>query len=100
MDDALEACSQRIRHHLHRPLAGRKDLLNETAGNTVNETDLACGPGIGARDQPGQMVDQVGPDGGVTHRLFGVVADHEPLRAGTLVAVTCAAGADVDFLEA
>ena len=37
MDHALEARSQPIRHHLRRPLAGRGDLLNETAGNTVTE---------------------------------------------------------------
>jgi hypothetical protein len=29
MDDALEARSQRVRHHLPRPLAGRGNLLNE-----------------------------------------------------------------------
>ena len=39
MDNALEASSQRICHHLRRPLAGRRDLLNENAGNTLNETD-------------------------------------------------------------
>ena len=38
MDDALEARSQRLCHHLQRPLAGRRNLLNENAGNTVNET--------------------------------------------------------------
>ncbi len=38
MDNAMEARSQRIRHNLRRPLAGRGDLLNETAGNTVPET--------------------------------------------------------------
>lgn len=37
MDYALEARSQRIRHHLRRPLAGRGDLLNENRRNTVTE---------------------------------------------------------------
>ena len=39
MDHALEASTQRIRHHLRRPLAGSRDLLMKTAGNTVSETD-------------------------------------------------------------
>ncbi len=38
MNDVLEASSQRLCHHLRKPLAGRGDLLNETAGNTVTET--------------------------------------------------------------
>lgn len=46
MDEALEASSQRIRHHLRRPLAGRGDLLDETAGNTLDETDP---PGVPAQ---------------------------------------------------
>ena len=39
MDDALEASPQRVRHHLRRPVPGRRDLLTKTAGNTVSETD-------------------------------------------------------------
>ncbi len=40
---------KRIRHHLRRPLAGRRNLLDETLGNTLNETDpcrrcVSCGP--------------------------------------------------------
>ncbi len=39
MDDAVEASAQRIRDHLRRPLPGRRNLLTETAGNTVSEID-------------------------------------------------------------
>ena len=39
MDHALEASAQRVRHHLRRPIPGRRNLLTETAGNTVSETD-------------------------------------------------------------
>jgi hypothetical protein len=39
MDHALEASTQRMRHHLRRPLAGSRDLRMKTAGNTVSETD-------------------------------------------------------------
>ena len=39
MDDAVEASAQRIRHHLRRPVPGRRDLLTMTAGNTVSEID-------------------------------------------------------------
>ena len=45
------------------------------------------------------MGDQVGPDGGVAVGLFGVVADHEPLRPGAFVAVAVTAGSDVDLLD-
>ena len=38
MDDEVEASAQRLRDHLRRPLAGSRDLLMETAGNTVGET--------------------------------------------------------------
>ena len=37
MDDAVEARAQRVRDHLRRPLAGSRDLLMKTAGNTVSE---------------------------------------------------------------
>jgi hypothetical protein len=43
--------------------------------------------------------DQVGPDLLVTVGLFGVVADHEPHRPGTVVAVPDPAGGDVDLLD-
>ena len=33
--DAMEARHQRLRHHLRRPVPGRRDLLAMTAGNTV-----------------------------------------------------------------
>ena len=39
MDDAVEASAQRVRDHLRRPLPGRRNLLMETAGNTVSEID-------------------------------------------------------------
>ena len=35
MGDALEARSQRLCHHLQRPLAGHRNLLNENAGNAL-----------------------------------------------------------------
>jgi hypothetical protein len=38
MDNALEASPQRVRHHLRRPLAGSRNQLMKTAGNTLNET--------------------------------------------------------------
>jgi hypothetical protein len=37
MGDALEASPQRILDHLRRPVPGRRDLLTNNAGNTVNE---------------------------------------------------------------
>ena len=37
MDDEVEASAQRVRDHLRRPLAGSRDLLMKTAGNTVSE---------------------------------------------------------------
>ena len=39
MDDEVEASPERVRHHLRRPLAGSRDLLMKTAGNTVPVTD-------------------------------------------------------------
>ena len=38
MDHAVEAGAQRVRDHLRRPLAGSRNLLMETPGNTVSET--------------------------------------------------------------
>ena len=38
MDHEVEAGAQRVRDHLRRPLAGSRNLLIETAGNTVSET--------------------------------------------------------------
>jgi len=35
----MEARLERIRHHLRRPVPGRRDLLTMTAGNTVREID-------------------------------------------------------------
>ena len=37
MDDAVEASAQRVRDHLRRPFPGSRNLLMETAGNTVSE---------------------------------------------------------------
>ena len=37
MDDAVEASAQCVRDHLRRPIPGSRDLLMETAGNTVSE---------------------------------------------------------------
>ena len=39
MDNALETSTQRVRHHLRRPLAGSRNLLMKNAGNTVPVTD-------------------------------------------------------------
>ena len=41
MDHEVEASTQRVRDHLRRPLAGSRDLLMKTAGNTVSEIDPA-----------------------------------------------------------
>ncbi len=38
MDHTVEASAQRVRYHLRRPLAGSRNLLMKTAGNTVTET--------------------------------------------------------------
>jgi hypothetical protein len=35
MGHAVEADPERFRHHLRRPVPGRRDLLTMTAGNTV-----------------------------------------------------------------
>jgi len=59
----------------------------------------AGGPRIGSGDQPLLVAGQVRPDGGVTLALFGVVADHEPHRPGTLVTVAVPAGGDGDLLD-
>ena len=45
------------------------------------------------------MGDQVGADLLVAVGLFGVVADHEPLGAGAVVAVAVPAGGHRDFLD-
>ena len=37
MGNALEAGTQRLLDHLRRPIPGRRDLLTNNAGNTVNE---------------------------------------------------------------
>ena len=39
MGHAVEASPERVRHHLRRPLAGSRNLLMKTAGNTVAVTD-------------------------------------------------------------
>jgi hypothetical protein len=39
MDHAVEASAQRVRDHLRRPIPGRRNLLMNTAGNTVREID-------------------------------------------------------------
>jgi putative transposase len=38
LDDAVETRTERVRDHLRRPIPGRRNLLMETAGNTVRET--------------------------------------------------------------
>ena len=38
MADEVETSAQRVRYHLRRPLAGSRNLLMTTAGNTVSET--------------------------------------------------------------
>jgi hypothetical protein len=41
MGDALETSAQRVRDHLRRPVPGSRNLLMETAGNTVSAIDPA-----------------------------------------------------------
>jgi hypothetical protein len=44
MDHAVEASAQRVRDHLRRPIPGRRNLLIETARNTVNAIDPSRDP--------------------------------------------------------
>ncbi|HOW95879.1 MAG TPA: hypothetical protein PLF91_15505 [Mycolicibacterium fallax] len=37
MDDAVETYPECVRNHLQRPIPGNRNLLMETAGNTVDE---------------------------------------------------------------
>jgi hypothetical protein len=37
MDDAVETRAERVCDYLRRPISGSRDLLMETAGNTVSE---------------------------------------------------------------
>jgi len=46
-----------------------------------------------------EVRDEPAADGGVPVGLLGVVADHEPLRPGAVVAVTVTAGGDGDLLH-
>jgi hypothetical protein len=39
VDDEVEARTERVRHHLRRPVPGRRDLLAEPPENTVYEID-------------------------------------------------------------
>ena len=39
MDHAVQASAQRVRDHLRRPVPGSRNLLTNTAGNTVSEID-------------------------------------------------------------
>lgn len=43
MDRAVEASAQRNRDHLRQPISGRRNLLMNTAGNTVSEIDPRLG---------------------------------------------------------
>src|SRR3712207_257747 len=44
MDNTLETSTERLRHHLRRPLAGSRNLLMKTAENTVPVTDPSGWP--------------------------------------------------------
>jgi hypothetical protein len=39
MGNAVKASAQRVRDHLRRPIPGSRDLLMQTAGNTVSAID-------------------------------------------------------------
>src|SRR4029453_19643091 len=41
MGDAVEASAERVRDHLRRPLPSSRNLLMNTAGNTINAIDPA-----------------------------------------------------------
>jgi hypothetical protein len=63
MDDALETSTERVRHHLRRPLAGSRNLLMKTAGNTVVVTDPrgVCGPHAASSTHPPVVTVAPGP---------------------------------------
>ena len=63
----------------------------------TSSSRLRLGPGVGALDQPGQVLDEPLTHGCVTVGGIGVVADHEPLRARPLVGA--AAGCHPDLLD-
>jgi hypothetical protein len=57
MDDAVEASAQRVRNYLRRPFPGCRNLLMETAGNTVSDS-----PSLPAETTMDSFGD-VGPSG-------------------------------------
>jgi hypothetical protein len=87
MDDAVEASAERVRDHLRRPLAGNRNLLMRTAGNTVSETVPCEGPRRLSR--PVAAVLRVSPVSGPCGDVTGT-----PVASGELISTTIADGYD------
>jgi hypothetical protein len=88
MDDEVEASPERVHHHLRRRLAGSRNLLMKTAGNTVLVTDPLGEPeGLGlvetrAGDGGGAGVGRRG--GGVAGWRPAAGTGHQPMTGAAL----------------
>ena len=92
MDHAVEASLERVRDHLRRPIPGRRNLLMNTAGNTVSEID----PGLAAL-RPAEVCI-VGGGLAVVDQYVYVVAGYSccvPERARVFGAASAVAAGDV-----
>uniref|UniRef100_UPI001E4A0669 hypothetical protein n=1 Tax=Mycobacterium ulcerans TaxID=1809 RepID=UPI001E4A0669 len=61
MDDALETSIERLRDHLRRPHARKRNHLTENAAYTVNQTDpMICSKNLGFLIPPDSTRSAVG----------------------------------------
>jgi len=93
----------RSRIDAEQPTAGAAQVAPQPGLGLQRPDELVAtpiGPAIGADDRALEVRDEPVADRGVPVGLFGVVADHEPLCPGTVVAVAMTAGGDRDFLDA